>query len=137
MGVLPGAGVSIERPQTSAHIAPPILPGQPHDIDGQVFAAPWEARAFAMAVALHQRGLFTWTEWATTLSMQIGAAEADRDADGTYYEHWLNALEQIVADKGASTRGELASYRQAWDSAADRTAHGQPIELQPVDFTDP
>lgn len=131
--------MSIERPQTSRHHNTlPILAGQPNDMDGHVFAAPWEARAFAMAVALHQRGLFTWTEWATTLSMQIGAAEADRDADreadGTYYEHWLSALEQIVADKGASTCGELTSYRQALDNAADRTAHGQPIELQPVDF---
>lgn len=130
--------MSIEPPRTSPHSTPPILPGQPYDMDGPVFAAPWEARALAMAVALHQRGLFTWTEWSTTLSMQIGAAEAgrdaDRDDDATYYEHWLNALEQIVADKGASSCGELAGYRRAWDRAADRTAHGQPIELQPVDF---
>lgn len=115
----------------------PLLPGMPTDDGTQpVFREPWEAHAFAMAVTLHQRGLFTWPEWAQALAAQIAAAQAAGDADrgDTYYRHWLAALEALVAAKGASTAGELARYRDAWDRAADRTPHGKPIELLPRDF---
>ncbi|MBA4177603.1 MAG: nitrile hydratase accessory protein [Leptothrix sp. (in: Bacteria)] len=101
-----------------------------------VFAEPWQAHAFALAVSLHRQGLFTWTEWAQALAAQIAAAQAAGDADtgDTYYRHWLAALERLVAEKGASSEAELESHRQAWDHAADRTPHGQPIELRPEDF---
>ena len=116
----------------------PALPGQPLCGDEPVFSEPWEAHAFAMAVTLHQRGLFTWSEWAAALAAQITRAQAAGDADlgDTYYRHWLAALETLVADKGASSASELARYRDAWDHAADRTPHGRPIELQPGDFGD-
>lgn len=118
---------------------PAILAGQPHDEDGPVFREPWEAQAFAMALVLHQRGLFSWGEWARALAAEIAAAQAagDADAGDTYYHHWLAALESLVASKGASSLAELARYRQAWDRAAERTPHGQPIDLQPVDFDAP
>ena len=114
-----------------------LLPGMPQDGGEPVFAEPWQAQAFAMALALYQRGLFSWPEWAETLSTQITAAQAAGDADlgDTYYRHWLAALEALVAAKGASSPGELARYQQAWDHAADRTPHGQPIELRPEDFS--
>ena len=101
-----------------------------------VFAEPWQAQAFAMAVSLHQRGLFTWPEWAAALAVEIAAAQVRGDADqgDTYYQHWLAALERLVAAKGASTPAELVHYQQAWDHAADRTPHGQPIHLQAEDF---
>ncbi|MFT3955830.1 MAG: nitrile hydratase accessory protein [Piscinibacter sp.] len=101
-----------------------------------MFREPWEAHAFAMAVTLHQRGLFSWPEWAAALAAQIRRAQDAGDADlgNTYYRHWLAALEELVARKGASSAGELARHRDAWDRAADRTPHGQPIELQPRDF---
>jgi len=115
----------------------PLLPGMPSD-DGTepVFREPWEAHALALAVSLHQRGLFTWPEWADALARQIGAARAAGDADlgDTYYRHWLAALESLVADKGASSAVELERYRQAWDRAADRTPHGHAIALQERDF---
>jgi nitrile hydratase accessory protein len=103
---------------------------------GPVFAEPWQAHAFAMVLQLHQRGLFTWPEWAAALSAQIKAAQAAGDADlgNTYYHHWLDALEALVAAKGATQATELARCVQAWDHAADRTPHGQPIVLQPGDF---
>jgi nitrile hydratase accessory protein len=122
----------------TASLAP--CPGQPLGDDGQaVFAEPWQAHAFAMAVQLHQRGLFTWPEWAAALSAQIRLAQADGDADlgDTYYHHWLAALETLVATKGASSAGELKRYAEAWDHAADRTPHGQPIVLQARDFAPP
>jgi nitrile hydratase accessory protein len=78
----------------------PELPGLPQDADSPVFNEPWEARAFAMVLALHQRGLFTWPQWAAALSRQITQAQAAGDADlgDTYYQHWLRALESLVTD---------------------------------------
>ena len=116
---------------------PPALPGMPGGAtDGPVFAEPWQAQAFAMTLALHQKGLFTWPEWAQALAAQVTAAQAAGDADhgDTYYRHWLAALESLVASKGASTLAELAQYQRAWDHAADRTPHGQPIQLLQGDF---
>ena len=120
----------------AAAAAEAALPGLPRDADGPVFAEPWEAQAFALAVALHERGVFTWPEWAAALAAEIRHAQAagDPDTGGTYYRHWLAALERLVADKGVTDRGALARYRDAWDHAADRTPHGQPIELRPDDF---
>ncbi len=112
------------------------VPGIPRDAEGPVFRAPWEAQAFAMALTLHGRGLFTWGEWAATLADEIKRAQAagDPDLGGTYYRHWLNALERLVAEKGVANPATLARYRDAWDHAADRTPHGAPIELRPEDF---
>jgi nitrile hydratase accessory protein len=114
----------------------PDLPGMPQDADGPVFGAPWQAQAFAMTLALYERGLFTWPEWAQALSRRILSwpAQAAEDAGDAYYRQWLAALEDIVAAKGAASHGELQRYQHAWDHAADRTPHGQPIELQPRDF---
>lgn len=110
--------------------------GAPAEGAEPVFNEPWEAHAFAMTVALHQRGLFTWPEWAQALAAQIQAAQAAGDADlgDSYYRHWLAALESLVAAKGASSSQELGRYRDAWEHAAERTPHGQPIELQARDF---
>jgi nitrile hydratase accessory protein len=112
------------------------VPGIPRDDDGPVFREPWEAQAFAMALALHGRGLFTWTEWAAALADEIKRAQAagDPDTGETYYRHWLATLENLVAAKGVTTPHALLRYRDAWDHAADRTPHGQPIELTAADF---
>jgi nitrile hydratase accessory protein len=114
----------------------PDVPGMPRDADGPVFGAPWQAQAFAMTVALHERGLFTWPEWAQCLADCIveAPAVAGEDAADAYYRQWLAALERLVARKGASTAAELSRYQQAWDHAADRTPHGQPITLRSDDF---
>ena len=115
-------------------------PGQPWlgdaETGGPVFAEPWQAQAFAMAIQLHERGLFTWPEWVAALSAQIAAAQAAGDVDlgDTYYCHWLAALESLVTAKGAARADELARCARAWDHAADRTPHGQPIALRPDDY---
>lgn len=103
-----------------------------------VFHAPWEAEAFALAVSLNERGVFTWSEWAATLGDEIKKAQAagDPDTGETYYRHWLAALERIVAEKGMVERGALTRTRDAWQRACARTPHGTPIELRPEDFTD-
>jgi len=115
------------------------LPGLPRDSGGPVFSEPWEAQAFAMTLALYQRGLFTWSEWAAALAAEIARAQlaGDPGSGDTYYRHWLAALERLVAEKGVADRATLARYRNAWDHAADRTPHGIPIELRPEDFASP
>ena len=112
------------------------VPGIPRDAAGPVFREPWEAQAFAMALALHERGLFTWPQWAATLADEIKRAQAagDPDTGETYYRHWLATLERLVAEKGVASSDTLHRYRDAWDHAADRTPHGSPIELKPEDF---
>ena len=82
--------------------------GIPRDADGPVFREPWEAQAFAMVLVLHERGMFTWPEWASTLADEIKRAQAagDPDTGDTYYQHWLKALERLVAEKGVTT-GEM------------------------------
>lgn len=123
-----------DRPPTQG--APRAIPELPADSPEPVFGEPWEAQAFAITLALHQRGLLTWTEWSTTLADEIKRAQAtgDPDTGETYYRHWLAALERLVADRRLTDQAELARYRDAWKRAADRTPHGTPIELQPQDF---
>ena len=123
-----------QDPGTRAALA--TLRDIPRDREGPVFREPWEAQAFALAVTLQQRGLFTWKEWASTLGEEIKRAQAagDPDTGETYYQHWMAALERIVAAKGVTDGATLSRYRHAWDHAADRTPHGQPIELRPDDF---
>lgn len=97
----------------------------------RVFNAPWEAQAFALAVALNERGIFTWPEWATTLAEVIAEVRerGEPDQGDTYYRHWLTALERIVAGRGLLNADQLATRRVAWEEAARQTPHGQPIEL--------
>ena len=122
--------------ETTALQTAEAVPGLPRDEGGPVFREPWEAQAFAMTLALRERGLFTWSEWAAALGEEIKRAQAagDPDLGNTYYRHWLVALERILAAKGVASGAMLERYRDAWDHAADRTPHGSPIELREEDF---
>jgi len=113
------------------------VPGIPLGPEGPVFREPWEAQAFAMTLALHRKGLFSWPDWAATLAEEIKRAQeaGDPDLGDTYYRHWLAALERIVAEKGLTDAATLASTRDAWARAAARTPHGEPIVLQDDDFS--
>ena len=104
------------------------LPAIPKDDDGPVFAAPWEAQAFAMAVELHARGAFTWAEWSTALGREIASGN-DSSATKPYYEHWLAALERLVTEKRLTSAADLATRKAAWKAAAEATPHGEPIVL--------
>ncbi len=123
------------RPDDAAE-AVHAVPGLPRDADGPAFHAPWEAQAFALAVALNARGLFSWDEWTEMLSEEIKAAQqaGDPDTGATYYHHWLRTLERMVARKGVADGTALARYRDAWARAAARTPHGTPIALMAADF---
>lgn len=104
------------------------VPTIPRDEDGPVFREPWEAQAFAMTVALHQAGHFTWGEWAQTLGAELSAAGPEQ-AGHDYYVCWLSALEKIIADKNMANNRELLNRKDAWNRAARATPHGEPIEL--------
>lgn len=103
----------------------------PKDDNGPVFAEPWQAEVFAMTLTLHERGIFSWKEWATYLSEAIAEAQAagDPDLGDTYYNHWLAALENLVQHKNIASGEDLSQLYNAWDSAARNTPHGEPIEL--------
>lgn len=104
------------------------LEGLPHDRDGPVFAEPWQAQAFAMAVELHRRGLFSWKEWADALGAEIArSGSSGRGED--YYLHWLAALERLVTTRSGIDAHQLGERKDAWDRAARATPHGEPIEL--------
>jgi len=125
---------TISDPAALAALA--SIPSIPRDEDGPVFAAPWQAQAFAMALTLQQRGIFTWAEWAEMLgaARTRAATEGAPDTSETYYQGWLAALEQMVTAKGLADAAALSRTRNAWTQAAKRTPHGAPIELGAEDF---
>jgi len=113
-----------------------LLPLQPHDNDGPVFNEPWEAQAFGLVIALHQQGVFSWPEWAATLSSEIRAAQdsGDPDLGNTYYRHWLEALQRLVCEKGVTAPSEIDERQENWRKAYLNTPHGQPVDLKAAGF---
>jgi nitrile hydratase accessory protein len=110
------------------------LPRLPRDEGGPVFAEPWQAQAFALAVKLSEQGYFTWKEWAASLAEELqAAARRGEPDDGTrYYEHWLAALERLVTAKGLTDQTALLTRREAWAEAYRTTPHGTPVVLAPT-----
>lgn len=108
------------------------LPSLPRDEGGPVFAEPWQAQAFAMAVRLSAQGHFTWKEWAAALAEELKAAagRGEPDDGSHYYEHWLATLEKLAAAKGLSNQDEMRQRKEAWANAYRHTPHGKPVELR-------
>ena len=131
---------ALQQPADIARQCGDLLPLPAVRDDGPTFAEPWQAHAFAMAVQLHERGLFTWPEWAAALTAEIRAGQATGqidagDDDGRlYYTHWLNALEKLVIARQVGTPEQIHALEHAWEAAAERTPHGQPIVLEPADL---
>jgi len=105
----------------------PDRPEPPQYADGPAFAAPWQAQAFALAVALHEKGAFTWPEWTQAFSAELARAP-QQDPDG-YYTAWLSALERLSAERGLASREAMASRKHDWAHAYLRTPHGKPVAL--------
>jgi nitrile hydratase accessory protein len=107
------------------------LPPLPRDGGGPVFAEPWQAEAFVLAVRLSEEGHFTWKEWAAALADELKAAadHGEPDDGSQYYHHWLAALERLVTSKGLLDRAALAARKEAWAEAYEHTPHGKPVEL--------
>jgi nitrile hydratase accessory protein len=108
------------------------LPRIPRDDGGPIFAEPWQAEAFALAVRLSAQGHFTWKEWASTLADELKAAatRGEPDDGSRYYHHWLTALERLVVAKRLSDPATLLARKKAWAEAYQRTPHGKPVELE-------
>lgn len=107
------------------------LPMPPESAAEQPFSAPWQAHAFALTLVLHQRGVFSWPEWADALAARIRQARVDGDPDdgSTYYRHWMDALEQLTISRQIASAEQLHALEHAWAQAAEHTPHGQPIVL--------
>jgi nitrile hydratase accessory protein len=106
---------------------------------GPVFAEPWQAQAFAMAVRLSAQGYFTWKEWAAALAAELKAAgEHGQPDDGSrYYLHWLAALEKLAVAKGLSDLVTMRLRKEAWADAYRHTPHGKPVELSAAHASEP
>jgi nitrile hydratase accessory protein len=107
------------------------VPRLPVGADGPVFAEPWQAQAFALAVDLSAKGHFTWKEWAAALAEELKAASdrGEPDDGSRYYEYWLAALERLVTSKGLTDASDLLERKDAWADAYRHTPHGKPVEL--------
>jgi nitrile hydratase accessory protein len=101
------------------------------DADDPVFAEPWQAEAFALAVTLSEQGHFAWKEWAAALAdeLRTAASGGEPDYGSRYYHHWLATLERLVTAKGLAGSADLAAHKEAWAEAYRRTPHGKPVEL--------
>jgi nitrile hydratase accessory protein len=101
------------------------------DGDQPRFREPWEAQAFALVLALHEAGLFAWSEWTAALAREIHAPPESGPVGGrgAHYRQWLAALERLVVEKGVLSREALVARAAAWERAALATPHGAPIVL--------
>ena len=119
----------IPRPEQLAQ-----LPRLPRDEGGPIFAEPWQATAFALAVRLSAEGQFTWKEWARVLAEELQADElrGEPDDGSRYYHCWLMALERLVIEKHLSDPASLLAQKEAWAEAYRHTPHGKPVELEGV-----
>lgn len=93
------------------------------------FREPWQAQAFALVVALQDRGIFSAAEWAEALGRQVNTPAAAVDGHD-YYDHWLNALTALLEAKRIAGSVEIDALAAAWRRAAHATPHGQPIRLE-------
>jgi nitrile hydratase accessory protein len=107
------------------------LPLLPRDEGEPVFAEPWQAQAFALAVKLSEQGYFTWKEWAAALANELKTATSRGEPDdgSHYYDHWLAAIEHLVTAKGLADPASLVARKEAWADAYTSTPHGMPVKL--------
>ena len=108
---------------------PPDIPGGHAE---PVFLEPWHAEIFSLAVALNRKGVFTWSEWVETFSSAVREIPTDEgeSPETAYYCRWLAALERLVAQRGLSSREEMARRKEEWRRAYLRTPHGESIALE-------
>lgn len=111
----------------------------PKDDGEVVFSAPWEARAFAMVVKLHDAGHFTWKQWVDAFSAEIARAENSEHVKAghtdDYYECWLAAMENLLKQQGLMTdeslEHEIQRTLESWPHP-DHVAKREPIALDPA-----
>lgn len=107
--------------------APPLL----REHEENPFRNSWEAEAFAMGNLLIKNGFITVHEWVEIFSQEILKAQAKGDPDrgDTYYNHWMNALERILMERGVVDQASLVKQQQLWGLARKNTPHGVALSL--------
>ncbi len=125
---------AVDSPATDDALA--ALPSLPRDSGEPIFAEPWQAQAFALAVRLSADGHFTWKEWASALADELAAAahRGEPDDGSLYYLHWVAALERLVIERGLAANRALETRKEAWAEAYRNTPHGRPVELRQTDY---
>ena len=123
MGTLPGDSIKTAFPG--------LLHDSGKDEQQPVFAEPWEAHVFAIAVKLSEKGLLKWSEWSDALAEEIKEAkdQGNPDFGNTYYQFWLSALETIMLEKNILKKSDLKSMMEQWRRAYLSTPHGNPVKL--------
>lgn len=122
---------TLSQPKAISEFGRSAVPFLSQGANWPVFAEPWEAQAFALAVTLSEQGHFTWKEWTAALGDELnGAASRGEPGDGShYYRHWLAALEGLLMAKGLTDPEALLARKVAWAAAYRCTPHGRPVEL--------
>jgi nitrile hydratase accessory protein len=123
------AAVAAARPDTGGR--PGLAAGLARQQTGPVFAEAWQARAFALAMLLCERGCFSAGEWTAELAASLRGAPSAPGGESRYYRDWVRALETLAVRKRLAAPGALAARRRAWAQAYRRTPHGHPVELPP------
>jgi nitrile hydratase accessory protein len=114
-------------------------PHIPKDNGDVIFSAPWEARAFALVVKLHDAGHFSWKQWVETFSAEVARAEnAEHIREGhtdDYYECWLAAMEKLLKLQGLMTdeslEEEIQRTLENWPHP-DHVVKREPIARDPA-----
>ena len=109
--------------------SPPDFAALPPEREGPVFAEPWQASAFVLAVHLSERGAFAWSEWSAALGDEIQAATQRGAQSEAYFHRWLDALERLCREKGLVDAAEVRRRQEEWRRAYLSTPHGEPVEL--------
>ncbi|WP_109311995.1 nitrile hydratase accessory protein [Ruegeria sp. AU67] len=102
-----------------------------HTAPEPVFAEPWHALVFAVTVALNEAGQFDWSDWAARFSATLKRNGLDRELNGgdDYFTAWLETLEALLTEQGATAPGDISQLRDKWEEAYLMTPHGQPVRL--------
>ena len=110
---------------------PSLLHDSDKDEQQQVFAEPWEAHVFAIAVKLSEKGLLKWSEWSDALAEEIKEAkdQGQPDFGNTYYQFWFSALETILLKKNILKKSDIKSRMEQGRRAYLSTPHGNPVKL--------
>jgi nitrile hydratase accessory protein len=90
-------------------------PAAPPRCNGElVFEYPWESRAFGIAVSLYEAGVFAWSQFQAALIARIAEWQATtEESPWSYYDHWLGALTDVLAETGVVSGDRLMTRARA------------------------
>ncbi len=106
-------------PKTDRQIAAMATPiALPRENGELVFQAPWQARAFGLAVALNQQAYYEWREFSAELAATIAVADQNNDPL-SYYARWVASLEALLLAKGLLSQEQLDARAAEYAAGLD------------------